>query len=280
MDYRIVVDSCGEFTEEMKRDPHFIHTALHLEIDGEQFTDDESFDRQDFLRKMKASPNCPKSSCPSPEDYRSAFEEGEPGNRYAVTLSAELSGSYNSATLGQNLYLEEHPDANVHVFNSCSASVGETLIALKIQECEEAGMEFPETIRQVDQFIQEQNTYFVLETLENLRKNGRISSVKAVVASALNIKPVMGATPQGTIIQLGQARGMQKALRAMVERMAAELKNPAEKVLGLVHCNNRERAEYVKSEIQKLIRVKDIIVLETSGVSTLYAAQGGIILVA
>ncbi len=279
MSYRIVVDSCGEFTEEMKHDPHFVHTALHLEIDGEQFTDDESFDRQDFLRKMKASPNCPKSSCPSPEDYRRAFEEGEPGNRYAVTLSAELSGSYNSAVLGQNLYLEEHPDARVHVFNSCSASVGETLIALKIQECEEAGMEFPETVQRVDQYIQEQNTYFVLETLENLRKSGRLSSVKAVVASALNIKPVMGATPQGTIIQLGQARGMQKALRAMVERMAAELKNPAEKVLGLAHCNNRERAEFVKGEIQKLLRVKNIVILETSGVSTLYAAQGGIIMV-
>lgn len=280
MSYRIVVDSCGEFTEEMKRDSHFVHTALHLEIDGEQFTDDDSFDRQEFLRRMKASPNCPKSSCPSPEDYRRAFEEGEPGNRYAVTLSAELSGSYNSAVLGQNLYLEEHSDANVHVFNSCSASVGETLIALKIQECEEAGMEFSETVRRVDQFIEGQNTYFVLETLENLRKSGRLSSMKAIVASALNIKPVMGATPQGTIIQLGQARGMQKALRAMVERMAAELKNPAEKVLGLAHCNNRERAEFVKSEIQKLVGVKDIIVLETSGVSTLYAAQGGIILVA
>ncbi|MCD8197057.1 MAG: DegV family protein [Lachnospiraceae bacterium] len=280
MSYRIVVDSCGEFTEEMKRDSHFVHTALHLEIDGEQFTDDDSFDRQEFLRRMKASPNCPKSSCPSPEDYRRAFEEGEPGNRYAVTLSAELSGSYNSAVLGQNLYLEEHSDANVHVFNSCSASVGETLIALKIQECEEAGMEFSETVRRVDQFIEGQNTYFVLETLENLRKSGRLSSMKAIVASALNIKPVMGVTPQGTIIQLGQARGMQKALRAMVERMAAELKNPAEKVLGLAHCNNRERAEFVKSEIQKLVGVKDIIVLETSGVSTLYAAQGGIILVA
>lgn len=280
MSYRIVVDSCGEFTEEMKRDSHFVHTALHLEIDGEQFTDDDSFDRQEFLRRMKASPNCPKSSCPSPEDYRRAFEEGEPGNRYAVTLSAELSGSYNSAVLGQNLYLEEHSDANVHVFNSCSASVGETLIALKIQECEEAGMEFSETVRRVDQFIEGQNTYFVLETLENLRKSGRLSSMKAIVASALNIKPVMGATPQGTIIQLGQARGMQKALRAMVERMAAELKNPAEKVLGLAHCNNRERAEFVKSEIQKLVGVKDIIVLETSGVSTLYAAQGDIILVA
>ncbi|MCD8249872.1 MAG: DegV family protein [Lachnospiraceae bacterium] len=280
MSYRIIVDSCGEFTEEMKRDMHFVHTALHLEIEGEQFTDDETFDRQVFLRKMKESPNCPKSGCPSPEDYRKAFETGEPGNRYAVTLSAELSGSYNSAVLGQNLYLEEHPDAHVHVFNSCSASVGETLIALKLQECEEAGMEFPETVRWVDQFIQEQNTYFVLETLENLRKSGRLSSVKAVVASALNIKPVMGATPQGTIIQLGQARGMQKAQRAMVERMVAELENPAEKVLGLVHCNNRERAEFVKNEIEKLVKVKDIIVLESSGVSTLYAAQGGIILVA
>lgn len=110
MGYRIVVDSCGEFTEEMQQDPHFTHAALHLEIDGEQFIDDETFDRVDFLKKAKASPNCPKSSCPSPEVYRAAFGCGEE-HLYAVTLSAELSGSYNSAVLGQNLYLEEHPDA-------------------------------------------------------------------------------------------------------------------------------------------------------------------------
>ena len=51
MGYRIVVDSCGEFTEEMQQDPHFTHAALHLEIDGEQFIDDETFDRVDFLKK-------------------------------------------------------------------------------------------------------------------------------------------------------------------------------------------------------------------------------------
>ena len=99
------------------------------------------------------------------------------------------------------------------------------------------------------------------------------------MASALNIKPVMGATDQGVIIQLSQARGMQKALRKMVEVMAEEVKNPEEKILGLVHCNNRERAEYVKEEIKKFIKVKDIVILESSGVSTLYAAQGGIIMV-
>lgn len=278
MSYRIVVDSCGEFTEEMKKDSHFVHAALHLYIDGEQFVDDESFPRLDFIKKMNASPNCPKSSCPSPESYREAFDCGAE-HLYAVTLSAELSGSYNSAVLGRNLYLEDHPDAKIHVFNSCSASVGEMRIAQKIQEYEESGMDFEEIVKAVERFALEMHTYFVLENLENLRKNGRLSAVKAFVASALNIKPVMGATDQGVIIQLGQARGMHKALRKMVETMAAETKNPEEKVLALCHCNNRERAEYVKEEIRKLLKVKDILILETSGVSTLYAAEGGIIMV-
>ena len=277
INYRIVVDSCGEFTEDKKENPHFAHAALHLSIDGEQFVDDETFDRLDFLAKMKESPNCPKSSCPSPEVYRAAFDCGAE-HLYAITLSAELSGSYNSAVLGMNLFLENHPDAKVHVFNSCSASVGETLIAKKIAECEEAGLDFEAIIEKVDDFILHMHTYFVLESLDNLRKNGRLSAVKALVATALNIKPVMGATDQGVITQLGQARGMQKALRLMAETIAAELEHPEEKVLGLVHCNNPERAEYVKQELMKLVKVKDIIVLESSGVSTLYASQGGIII--
>lgn len=277
MGYRIVVDSCGEFTEEMKQDGHFVHAALHLEIDGEQFIDDETFDRVAFLQKSKASPNCPKSSCPSPEAYREAFDCGEE-HLYAVTLSAELSGSYNSAVLGKNLYLEDHPEAKVHVFNSCSASVGETWIARKIQECEEAGMVFEETVAAVETFLHEMKTYFVLEDLEHLRKNGRLSAVKALVASALNIKPVMEGV-DGVIGQAGQARGMQKALRLMIELLKNTAKHQEEKEVGLVHCNNPERAEFVKKEILKAMNVKDVVILESSGVSTLYADQGGIIVV-
>ena len=277
INYRIVVDSCGEFTEDMKKNPHFAHAALHLSVDGEQFVDDETFDRLDFLVKMKESPNCPKSSCPSPEVYRAAFDCGAE-HLYAITLSAELSGSYNSAVLGMNLFLENHPDAKVHVFNSCSASVGETLIAKKIAECEEAGLDFEAIIEKVDDFILHMHTYFVLESLDNLRKNGRLSTVKAFVASALNIKPVMEGV-KGVIQQAGQARGMQKALRLMVELLKNNAKNPEEKVAGLVHCNNAERAEAVKAEILKTMKVKDVVILESSGVSTLYADQGGIILV-
>ena len=278
MSYRIVVDSCGEFTEEMAKDSHFVHAALNLEIDGNHFVDDETFDRLRFLDLVEKSPNCPKSSCPSPEVYRSAFDCGA-DHLYAVTLSAELSGSYNSADLGQNLYLEDHPDAKIHVFNSCSASVGETLLAKKIQECEEAGMEFEEVIKAVEAYQAERQTFFVLESLDHLRKNGRLSAVKAFVASALNIKPVMEGNKQGIIEQAGQARGMQKALRMMVELLVERMNKPEEKTVAIVHCNNEARAQFVKEEIEKRTKVKEIIILPSSGVSTLYAAQGGIILV-
>lgn len=278
MSYRIVVDSCGEFTEEMAKDSHFVHAALNLEIDGNHFVDDETFDRLRFLDLVEKSPNCPKSSCPSPEVYRSAFDCGA-DHLYAVTLSAELSGSYNSAVLGQNLYLEDHPDAKIHVFNSCSASVGETLLAKKIQECEEAGMEFEEVIKEVEAYQAERQTFFVLESLDHLRKNGRLSAVKAFVASALNIKPVMEGNKQGIIEQAGQARGMQKALRMMVELLVERMNKPEEKTVAIVHCNNEARAQFVKEEIEKRTKVKEIIILPSSGVSTLYAAQGGIILV-
>ena len=278
MSYRIVVDSCGEFTEEMAKDSHFVHAALNLEIDGNHFVDDETFDRLRFLDLVEKSPNCPKSSCPSPEVYRSAFDCGA-DHLYAVTLSAELSGSYNSAVLGQNLYLEDHPDAKIHVFNSCSASVGETLLAKKIQECEEAGMEFEEVIKAVEAYQAERQTFFVLESLDHLRKNGRLSAVKAFVASALNIKPVMEGNKQGIIEQAGQARGMQKALRMMVELLVERMNKPEEKTVAIVHCNNEARAQFGKEEIEKRTKVKEIIILPSSGVSTLYAAQGGIILV-
>lgn len=153
---------------------------------------------------------------------------------YAVTLSAELSGSYNSAMLGKELYAEEYGEKQIYVFNSRSASVGETLIALKIAECEEAGMSFEEVIETVEAYIEEQKTYFVLESLETLRKNGRLSGVKALVATALNIKPYMGATPQGTIVQLGQARGIKKALGKMIDVVVEEIKEPERRFLRLV----------------------------------------------
>ena len=254
MSYKIAIDSCGELLNEWKDDERIESVPLTLMVGGESIIDDETFDQKDFLKKVAACPECPKSACPSPERYMKAYE-CEADHIYAVTLSSELSGSYNSAVLGKSLFLEDNPGKKIHVFNSCSASVGETLLAKKIQECEEAGMEFEEVIKAVEAYQAERQTFFVLESLDHLRKNGRLSAVKAFVASALNIKPVMEGNKQGIIEQAGQARGMQKALRMMVELLVERMNKPEEKTVAIVHCNNEARAQFVKEEIEKRTKV-------------------------
>lgn len=278
MEYRIIVDSCGELTDEMKKSGKFESASLTMEVDGVQIIDDETFDQADFLKRVAASPECPKSSCPSPERYMELYH-CEAEHVYAVTLSSELSGSYNSAELGKKLYEEEYGEKQIHVFNSRSASVGETLIGLKIQECEEKGMSFEEVVSCVDTYIEEQHTYFVLENLDTLRKNGRLSGIKSLVATALNIKPVMGSTPVGSICQLGQGRGMKKALVKMADHVALDAIRPEEKILAIAHCNCPERAAEMERLLRDRLKFKNCFIVDTAGISSMYANDGGIIVV-
>ena len=276
MSYKIVIDSCGELLDEWKQDPRFESVALILSVDGVNIIDDETFDQADFLKRVAECPECPKSACPSPERYMRAFD-CEAEHVYAVTLSAELSGSYNSAVLGKNLLQEDHPDRQIHIFNSKSASVGQTLIAMKIQECEEAGLPFEQVIETVEEYIEQQHTFFVLDNLETLRKNGRLSKVKALVASALKIKPVMGSTEEGAICQLDQARGMNKALVKMAQIIVEKTADSGQKTLAISHCNCHERAILLKNALEERMPMKKIVILDTAGVSSMYANDGGVI---
>lgn len=277
MSFHIVADSCCELTADMKKRGNIEIAPLTLEVGGESILDDETFDQKYFLKRVAECPECPKSACPSPDYFRKSFLNGAE-RCYAVTLSAQLSGSYNSAVLGANLAQEENEDLKIHVFNSRSASIGETLIVKKIVECEEAGMSFERVVETVELYISTQNTYFVLENLETLRKNGRLSKAKALVASALKIKPVMGATPEGDIVQLDQARGINKALMKMVDAVVNDAQHVETKTLAVSHCNCPERAEMVKEALLERLAVQDVFVLDTQGVSSMYANDGGIII--
>ena len=276
MSYKIAIDSCGELLNEWKDDERIEAVPLTLMVGGESIIDDETFDQKDFLKKVAACQECPKSACPSPERYMKAYE-CEADHIYAVTLSSELSGSYNSAVLGKSLFLEDNPGKKIHVFNSRSASGGESLIAMKIVECEEKGLSFEKIIETVDAYIESQHTYFVLENLETLRKNGRLSRVKALVASALKIKPVMGSTPEGSICQLDQARGMNKAIVKMVEHVGEKGINIHEKTVAITHCNCPERAKMLEEAIRERLNPAKIVVMDTAGVSSMYANDGGVI---
>ena len=275
--YKIVIDSCGELFDEMKNNAHFANVPLTLEVGDWSVSDDASFNQAEFLRRVAEYDGAPKSACPSPSAY---MDEMEGADRvYVITLSAQLSGSYNSAVLAKNLVEEDEEDVRIHVFDSKSASIGQTLIGKKIYELEEAGKSFEEVIEETEKYIEQQHTFFVLESLETLRKAGRLSNLKSMIANTLNIKPIMGSTEIGSIQQLAQARGMRKALEKMAECMMEVTKNPSEKILAISHCNCPNTAALLKDIVSSKSSFKDIIVVDTNGVSSMYANDGGIIMV-
>ena len=278
MDYKIVVDSCCDLTEEDKKDPHFQVIPLTLEVAGKQIVDDDTFDQEAYLKLVAESPQCPKTACPSPEQFQKAYEEGEGEMVFVVTLSQHLSGTYNSAMVGKKMYEEEGKGKKkIHVFSSDSAAVGESLIALKIKELAEEGYSFEEIVEKASYFRDHMVTLFVLETLETLKKNGRLTGLSAVLATALNIKPVM-AGDKGVIVKASQARGIQKALKKMLDVACERAVDTEHKILGITHCNCPERAKWVKEELMARLPFKDVYVVDAAGVSSTYASDGGIVL--
>ena len=276
MGYKIVVDSCCELPQELRKDERFEIVPLTL-IVGSQYEkeDDEDFDQREFLDAVAACQECPRSACPSPERYQEAYRTTAE-RVYVVTLSSKLSGSHNSAVLGKNLYHEQYGEKDICVIDSKSASCGETQIVYRIMELEEQGLSFEEVTEQIEQFVREMNTYFVLENLDTLRKNGRLSGVKALVASTLNIKPVMR-DDDGSIVQLGQGVGMKKALARMADTAIEEAVDSENRRLRITHCNNLRSAECVRRHIEEKLRFKETLILDTAGVSSMYANEGGVI---
>ena len=275
MNYKIIADSCCEFPKGYEKDPAYARIPLRLEVGPDVFIDDEGFDQKLFLEKVAAWPESPKSSCPSPETFKQAYRT-DAENVFVFTLSSKLSGSYNSAELGKKMYHDEYGEKNIFECDSESASCGETQLAFKAAEWSKQGLAFEEICRRLRDYRDKMKTYFVLDNLETLRKNGRLTGIKAVVATTLNIKPVMGSL-KGEIIQLGQAIGSKKALAKMAETIADEAVQPQERTLMITHCNCKERAEKVKEMILDKIKVKDVVIMDTQGVSSMYANDGGVI---
>ena len=276
MGFKIVVDSCCDLTGQMLKDPRFIKVPLTIRSNGSSFIDNEAFDQADLLWAMKQSEEAPSTACPSPQSYLDAYQGPEEEDVYVVTLSALLSGSHNSAEQARMLMEEDHPNKNVYVFNSCSASSGEVLVALKVRELAESGAPFKHVVREVEQFIYQMQTMFVLETLENLRKNGRLTRLQSVITGALKIKLLMGATPEGEICKLGQTLSMKQALSKMVDHMANDPAH-AGRTLAICHCNCLDRAFQVKAMAEQRCKFAHILILEAGGITSVYANDGGIV---
>ena len=274
MEYKIVADSSCDLNEELESKMDVSLVPFRIDIDEASFIDDENIDMKNLVSTMKDSPNPIKSSCPSPGDFKERYLDAD--SVFVVTISKELSGTYNSAILARDMMLEEMKEKFIHVFNSRSASVGETLTAVKIKECIEKKMTNEQIVEKVEQYIDDMKTFFISDDLSNLIKNGRISKTQGLIANVLNIKPIMKATDDGNIETVEKIRGSKKAIKRLAELIAESGVKFEERILAISHANALQKALDLKEDLAGL-KFKDVVIVETKGLSTVYVNDGGII---
>ena len=275
MSFKIIIDSGSDLDREMEEHMNISTVPFKIDVNGKEYIDNEEFNMPDFLATMKASSEPIRTACPAPFDYEKALEEAEEDSIFVVTISSKLSGSYNSANIAKNA-VEEKSGKKIHVFDSKSASAGETCVVIKIQECIEKGMSFEETVETVENFINEMKTFFILESLDNLIKNGRIKKTAGLIANVLNIRPIMIGV-QGEISLFEMNRGFKKSLSKLADALGTVCSNFEERTLVISHVDALDKAMDFKKKVESLYNFKDIIVVHTRGLSSGYADNGGIV---
>ncbi len=279
MGIKIIADSCCDLPGFYENDWGVTLIPLKITVDSTTYTDDGSIDTLGLIDHMRTSPSSPSTACPSPSDYADAMS-GE-DDVFVVTLSSKLSGSYQSARAGAEM---KSGSGRVHVIDSQSASAGEVLLVRNLLRMVRDGLSFSEISVRAEKLADDMKTFFVLQSLDNLIKAGRINRLVGQLASILHMRPIMGEDGAGSIVLLEKARGTQNALRRLAEivvdtaeKAAASI--PARDTLVIAHCNCLERAQGLREQILRTSRViREVLVVPTGGLSTVYANDGGIVI--
>ena len=275
MNIRIVTDSCIDINKDVfGNEENMERVPFKIVIENEEMID-KNLDLSELREKMKATKDKITTACPSPHDFLEAFKKCK--ENFVVTISEKLSGSHNSAVLAANMFLEEVEDAFVHIFDCKTATAGASLVALKLKTMIEEKVEKNRIIEEINNYIDQMKTFLVPVRLDNLAKNGRISSKKAFVGSLLQVTPIMCDKGDGELILKEQVRGRKKAFARLLDIIGEEKADFSDRVLAISHVNSEERALNLKEQILSRYNFKDIIIFEGGGLTTVYADDGGIV---
>ena len=276
MSYKIIGDSCCDYTEQMGGIPWLARVPIGIELDGVQYLDDGSIDVPALLEHMDRAAAAPRTFCPAPGRYMQEFE-GEAEDIYIVTLSDKLSGSYNSALTAKQTYAELGGKKNIHVFNSLSAAAGEDAAVLYIHDLCRQGLPFAEVCRLGDKFCREMHTFFIVENLDVFKKNGRLNHLEALLVDALRLKMIMGGDREGRICVLGKALSMSSAIKKMVAMIAVAVEKSGKqgRRVVMMGCECPERLEMVRDMIMEKCPFCEAVLYHASGATATYANRGG-----
>lgn len=275
--YKIISDSSCDLNKDEIKNMNVSYVPFKITIDGKEYVDDNNFNLSEFLNHMKNSPNPIKTSCPAPFEYMQEIERNKDKDIYLVTISSKLSGSFNAAQVAAEEAREKYPGIKIGLVDSKSASAGQTRTVLKLLDYLKEDSTFEETMDKIKEFIDSQITMFVLESLQNLIKNGRIKKSAGLIANVLNIRPIMKSN-DGEIELYEMNRGMKKSLERLALAVGKEKKDNSNNIICISHVDAKERADNLAQRFRELYKPKDIIVRQTNGLSAGYADIGGIVI--
>lgn len=272
MKIKIVADSSCDIL--CMEEVDFCTAPLIISTDEKDYIDDETLDVAQMRKELSEYKGRSGTACPNIDCWMSCYADAD--EVYVVTMTSNLSGTYNSAMAAKELYLQEHPDTKIHVFDTLSTGPEMRLLIEKIVEWKKGGIPFETVCEKGTEYLKHTRLFFVLESMHNLVQNGRVSKVAAIAAGVLGIRAMGTASSEGTLEMVAKCRGYKK--------IVSEYMHQLEKIgyqggkLRIAHANNLELAETLKNAVQKVYNTLDVMIYETRGLCSFYAEEGGILI--
>ena len=276
MNYKIIGDSSLDINEELQKRLNVSWAPLRMTLEDETFIDDENLNLKYMMEQIDKSSEVIKSAAPAPSDFLK-YMSSEQDGVFIITLSSQLSASYNSAMIAKDLAKEKFPGLKVHVIDSLAASSGQTSLAIFLQDCFDQNMDFETIVEKVEERKHNDGLYFLLDNIDTLVKNGRMSLLKGLFAQLLHIKPILSANEKGEIDLVDKARTYTKALEKLAEHIYTTALDAQNRVLVIAQCFAQERAEKLKEIVSSKRDFKDIVIVPMKGLSSVYANVGGLV---
>lgn len=271
MTTRFISDSASDVREMDHVD--FVSVPLCISAGQAEYVDDENLDVPGMLKDLSAYRGRSGTSCPGIGKWLDAF--GEADRIYVVTITSGLSGTFNSAEMAKKQYLQTHPDAKVHVFDSLSTGPEERLLLEKLVELEGQGLSFEEVCRKGQAYLERSRLFFTLASLHNLAQNGRVSKVIAAAVGVLGIRMLGTASAEGTLQPLTKCRGDKKLLELLQDKLKEAGYRGGKVRISHVDC--KELAQKFKAAVLERFPNADVLAYEARGLCSYYAETGGML---
>lgn len=272
--WKLVSDSGCSLLVPEKMDIDYAVVPFTISAHDTDYTDDADIDIEDMLEHIENMQSGGRTSCPSPHAWLKAWGDAE--NVIAFTLSAAMSGSYNSAIAARHMALEKDPDRNIAVINTCGAGNLPERLSDIIYEGIGDGDSFETILSAVDKAVRDTQVMFALGSLDNLIKAGRLNKLVGYAAHRFSISAIGVASPGGRIELIHKFRGMKKIYGKLIDTLRDAGFKGGELVIS--HCMNEDGAEKLGHLVKAEWLDTDVSVVPASGLCSYYMGKGGMII--